>query len=47
MVSLHLLDVGAPLVVGHFVVALLLDLGVLLEDVLHGRLTNAGRAARA
>lgn len=37
-VYLRLLDVGAPLVVCHFIVAFLLDLGVLLEDVCHGSL---------
>lgn len=37
-VQVRLLDVGAPLVVCHFIVAFLLDLWVLLEDVRHGGL---------
>lgn len=42
----HLLEVGAPLVVGHLVVALLLDLGVLLEDIRHGRLSAVRQGGR-
>lgn len=45
-VYLFLLDVGAPLVVGHFVVAFLLDLWVLLEDVRHGSLKGAVNGKR-
>lgn len=39
-----LLEVGAPLVVCHFIVALLLDLWVLLKDVRHGSLRGITKA---